>query len=146
MENYELTFIISALIPETEHGEIKNKVLDYIKGIKGQISKEPVSLGRKKLAYAINKQKHGFYISLEFKAEEKGNLNDLDTKLKHNDNILRHLTIKKPFISEEEKKENKREIKKEAVKTKNDKPKEDKVEITKINLDDIDSKLDNLLD
>ena len=67
MENYELTFIISALLPETEHGEIKNKVLDYIKGIKGQISKEFSSLGRKKLAYAINKQKHGFYISLEFK-------------------------------------------------------------------------------
>ena len=63
MENYELSFIINALLPETEHGEIKNKVLDYIKGIKGQISKEFSSLGRKKLAYAINKQKHGFYIS-----------------------------------------------------------------------------------
>ncbi len=142
MENYELTFIISALFPETEHTGIENKILQYLKDIEGQISKSPFSLGRKKLTYPIKKQKHGFYVSLEFKLENKNNLKDLDNKLKHNNNILRYLVIKKPFLTEEDKKENKR---KEEDKKEN-KRKESQEKIIKINLDNLDEKLDNLLD
>ncbi len=137
MENYELTFIINATVPETEHKVIQDKVLDYIKEVKGTITKKAYSLGRKKLAYPINKQKHGFYVSLEFESEEKGDLVELDTKLKHNDVILRHLVIKKPFIKEEKKKE----VKEEKVKKK-----ESKEEVIKIDLDDIDEKLDIILE
>lgn len=141
MENYELTFIINATVPETEHKVIQDKVLDYIKEIKGTITKKTHSLGRKKLAYPIKKQNHGFYISLEFESEEKDNLVELDTKLKHNDNILRHLIIKKPFIKEEKKEDIKiKEIVKE------EKKEESKEEVIKIDLDDIDEKLDNILE
>ena len=141
MENYEVTFIISALLPETEHLGIQNKVLQYIKDMEGQISKYPSSLGRKKLAYPIKKQKHGFYISLEFNLAAKSSLKDLDNKLKHNDNILRYLVIKKPVLTEKEVKM--KEKKEENLEAKR---KDTAEEIIKINLDDLDEKLDNLLD
>tara|TARA_B100001964_G_C14211320_1_gene590649 strand:- start:632 stop:1078 length:447 start_codon:yes stop_codon:yes gene_type:complete len=148
MENYELTFIISANIPETEHQEIQKKVSDYIKDIKGQISKQSYSLGRKKFAYPIKNQKNGFYISLEFKLEDKDDLKELDTKLKYNDNILRYLVVKKPFFILEEKKEKKKEEKKEKKKEekKEEKKEKKKEEVIKINLDNIDESLDDLLD
>lgn len=91
---YELSFIISSVLPETEHEALHKEVLSYLDKIKAKTSKEFNSLGRKKLAYTIKKQKHGFYVFLNFELEETAGLKSLDTDLRHNNNILRHLIIK----------------------------------------------------
>ncbi|MDD5749678.1 MAG: 30S ribosomal protein S6 [Patescibacteria group bacterium] len=92
---YELCFIISPLVAETEHPAVKDEVLGFLKGIKAEVISEPYFIGRKKLAFPIAKQRHGFYVFLEFFLEDKEKLKDLEVKLKHDKNILRHLIIKK---------------------------------------------------
>ena len=93
---YELCFIISPAVPETEHARVQRAVADYLQEIKASMVGEPYFLGRRKLAYPINKQKHGFYLFLDFSLpEDKGGLRQLENKLKHNTDILRHLILKK---------------------------------------------------
>lgn len=91
---YELSFIISSAIPETDHSALQQEILGYLKDAKASITKEPYFIGRKKLAYPIKKQKHGFYVFLEFELEDASTLKELDTKLKHNNSLLRYLMIK----------------------------------------------------
>lgn len=150
---YELSFIISSTIPENEHSKIQEQVLAYLDEVKAKHDKEFFSLGRKKLAYPIKKQRNGFYIFTVFELEEKEVLKDLDIKLKHNSNILRHLIIKKDKASAS--KSPAEQVKEYQEKTTDDKegPKtnskdvaENKKEDVKVNLDDIDKKLDDLLD
>ena len=74
-------------------------VLSFFKKAKAEILSGPTSLGRKKLAYPILKQKHGFYVVLEFKLEDTQELKELETSLRHNKNILRHLVIKRRLLN-----------------------------------------------
>ncbi|KKP90272.1 MAG: 30S ribosomal protein S6 [Parcubacteria group bacterium GW2011_GWA2_36_10] len=97
--HYELTYIVSALVPETEHSALQAEVLSFFKKAKAEILSGPTSLGRKKLAYPILKQKHGFYVVLEFKLEDTQELKELETSLRHNKNILRHLVIKRRLLN-----------------------------------------------
>jgi ribosomal protein S6 len=69
MSHYELTYIISAAIAETEYPSIQQKINDLIKTTFGGTITSEVSLGRKKLAYPINKEKYGHYITLELDLE-----------------------------------------------------------------------------
>lgn len=158
---YELSFIISPAIAETEHPSVNQEVLDYVKGIDAKVTREPYFMGRRKLTYPIAKQKHGFYVCLEFEAEDGSKLKELDTKLKHNNSLLRYLVIKLEhgyenatvnFAKMEERdraRNTSRKIKeapksrprKEAPKREVSK-KEDK---NKVSFEDIDKKLDEIL-
>ena len=91
---YELSFIISPAIAETDHTSVNQEALDYLKGIDAKITREPYFMGRRKLAYPIAKQKHGFYVCLEFEVADGKKLPELDTKLKHNTSLLRYLIIR----------------------------------------------------
>jgi ribosomal protein S6 len=64
-----------------------------------EILSGPTALGRKKLAYPILKQKHGFYVVVEFNLEDTQELKELETSLRHNKNILRHLVIKRRLLN-----------------------------------------------
>lgn len=160
---YELSFIISPAIPETDHLSVNQQVLDYLKGIEANVTREPYFMGRRKLAYPIAKQKHGFYVCLEFTTENTASLKELDIKLKHNNSLLRHLIIKLENRSEsavldfskmEERDTDKakgrpaRKARVSAPKSFSKKPEarhrpENKA---KINLEDIDKKLDEILE
>lgn len=148
--NYELSFIIGPNVPETEHKAIEQEILDNLKKMKANISKAPYAIGRKKLAYPIKKQKHGFYVFLEFELEEKSGLKDFEVKLKHDPKILRHLIIKKDKLSEEEaKKAQAKKTKPVAAKKEeatSSQEKEEKKEEVKVDLGDIDQQLDQILD
>lgn len=162
---YELSFIISPVIAETEHASVNQEVLGYVKGIDAKIIREPYFMGRRKLAYPIAKQKHGFYVCLEFETVDGKNLQDLDTKLKHNSHLLRHLIIRLEnriqnavvdFAKMEEKDRSKTKptnvkksravsggnfFKKETYSPKRVEPKHEK-----FGLEDIDKKLDEILE
>ncbi|PLX25091.1 30S ribosomal protein S6 [Candidatus Parcubacteria bacterium] len=154
--NYELSFIIGPNVPETEHKAIEQEILDNLKKMKANISKAPYAIGRKKLAYPIKKQKHGFYVFLEFELEEKTGLKDFEVKLKHDANILRHLIVKKDKVSEEEAKQKQASRAKSATVKKVEESKkeesssapekEEKKEEVKVDLGDIDQQLDQILD
>lgn len=159
--HYELTYIVSAQVPETEHGALQTEVLDLLKKAKTTIKLEAYSLGRKRLAYPIEKQRHGFYTVLEFAFEEdasKEGLKDIDTSLRHNKNILRHLIIKtngKPKLeikntdNESESKPTRKAVAGRNVKkTENVKKEETKKVEAKVNVDltELDQQLDKILE
>lgn len=151
--HYELTFIISAIVPETEHPAINSEIMSQLEKIKAQIIKAPHSLGRRKLAYAIKKQKHGFYVSVEFSLEDKAGLRELDTALSHNHNILRHLVIlTKPesTIKKVRRQPADRRVqlaaKEQPAKASKPKAPVKKSAPVNINLDDLDKKLDKILE
>lgn len=147
---YEISFIISSTIPENEHNKIQEQVLGYLDEAKAKHDKEFFSLGRKKLAYPIKKQRNGFYIFMVFELEDTAALTELDTKLKHNNSILRHLIIKKDKASSQtpaEQAAKYKETDQESEPEKKEAPKTSgKKENEKVNLEDIDKKLDDLLD
>jgi ribosomal protein S6 len=152
--HYELVYIVSSVLPETEHPAVQEEILAYFSQIKAKIITEPYSLGRKRLAYPIANQKHGFYVALEFEVDDKAGLKDLDTAMKHNKNVLRHLVIKKSAVSPDSREAKQADKTKEPIKADKptppvaDQPKsadpktEDK---PKIDLDDLDQKLDQIL-
>lgn len=131
--NYELTFIVGAQIPETEHPQIVQEVVGYLEKAGAKISKAPYFIGRRKLAYPIQKQKNGFYVSLDFDTDKSPLLKELDTVLKHNTKILRHLVIKKELGADD-----KKEVKKVAPAKKSE-------STPKLDLGDIDKRLDDIL-
>lgn len=154
---YELSFIISPAIAETDHSAVNQEVLDYLKGIEAKITRAPYFMGRRKLAYPIAKQKHGFYVCLEFETEEASTLKEVDTKLKHNNSLLRYLIIKLENQSESVAVDFSKMEEKDRAKTKTDpvrkvkissaKPIAKKIEAKeKIRLEDIDKKLDEILE
>ena len=94
---YELSFIVSPVVPETDQARIQTVVAEYLKGIGANPAGDWHWLGRRKLSYPIKAQKHGFYAFVDFSLddENKVNLKQLELSLKHNPEILRHLVIKK---------------------------------------------------
>ncbi len=138
---YELGIIIGSNIPETEHKAIEQEILGWLDKIKAQTDKKFDSIGRKKLAYAIKKQKHGFYIFLNFELEDASKLKELDTNLKHKNKILRYLIIKKDRVAKTKTVGTKATpIKPVPVKAKEAKPE------AKADWDDLDKRLDAILD
>lgn len=100
MKKYELMFILTPNFTEDEVvGEAK-KVLDQLIKLGANIT-HTVDLGKKKLAYPIKKQRHGYYQLVEFTAEGKI-LTSLDNNLRLDQTVLRHLVLDKPEKSPEQ--------------------------------------------
>ncbi len=159
---YELSFIISPAIPETEHQAVQQEIVGYLDSIKAKVTKEPYFIGRRKLTYPINKQKHGFYVFLEFASEENPDLKSLDNKLRLNSKLLRHLIVKLDRKAQEAKTDpsqfkevlaparpavKRRPARRPLAKqtTAPTSPVKTSQERPKVSLDDIDKKLDELL-
>ena len=93
MTNYEIMFIVKATLDETALNNITKEVQKLITGSKGKVV-EFKDLGRKKLAYPINKEVSGFYYLINAEANTE-TIQEFDRKLRINENILRHLILKK---------------------------------------------------
>ncbi|MFA6304239.1 MAG: 30S ribosomal protein S6 [Patescibacteria group bacterium] len=151
--HYELTLIINATASENEHPAILAEVKNLLEKNSAQ-NIRVLDLGRKKLAYAIKNLKHGFYFSYEFDLIP-ASLTAIDNALKLNKNVLRHLVIKKKVktaaeIARQEKiksgKIREEVVKKEAEKEEIRQAQPVKTAKPKISLEDLDKKLDELLD
>lgn len=154
IKHYEINFIISNKVEEKDLEKVVEKVKNLITSEAGEITKQ-TALGRKKFAYPIEHQKHGFYQIFEFDLANE-NLIKLNKELKLNKGeILRFLIINKRVGLAEEtpiierrtekiitaQKETEKEL--SQVKARDDKEKTSK---KKISLDDLDKKLDEILD
>ncbi len=93
MTNYEIMFIVKTNLDEKALDACTKEVQKLITSDKGKVI-EFKDLGRKKLAYEINKEVSGFYylMNVEAKAET---IQEFDRKLRINENIIRHLILKK---------------------------------------------------
>jgi small subunit ribosomal protein S6 len=99
MRQYEITYLISDDVAESEINKVSGKVNGYIADAKGKVLKEE-SWGRRKLAYPILKQQFATYITLNFELEPE-KLRAIEKDIFHAPEILRHLTIVRTFGKEE---------------------------------------------
>lgn len=90
--SYECTFICSPELDSTKVEEIVSKVSKLIETAGGTI-KNLQQLGKKKLAYNINKFREGIYVYVEFEANGSVVV-PLENFFKVNDDVIRFLTIK----------------------------------------------------
>ena len=142
MNNYELLAILPANITDKEVPTISEKIAKIITNEGGQITLEDF-LGRKKLTFPIKKNEVGSYLLFEITADS--NLNTkLEKVFKLTPEILRYLLIVDPPTQEESTPkipvERKPEIRRETV------AKTQKENKDKISLEDLDEKLDNILE
>lgn len=91
MTKYEIMFIVKSTM---EDDEIK-KNADVVKSLISGDSKvlEFKDLGKKKLAYPINKEVGGNYFLMIVEASHDV-ISEFDRKIKINENIIRHLILK----------------------------------------------------
>jgi small subunit ribosomal protein S6 len=91
IKDYETMVVIDAMISdeaiEAEIAAVEKKILSH----SGEI-KRCDKWGKRKLAYLIRKQTHGFYVIFYYKADS-AIVSDLERGFNINTNILRFLTL-----------------------------------------------------
>ena len=93
MRTYELTVIVrSGAKTEDSKTAVKN-----ILSKSGITTKEDFSWGLKRLAYAIDEEKDGYYLNLIVDAEPKA-IAALDAEFRLNREILRHMAVVRPAV------------------------------------------------
>ena len=148
--HYEMLYIISNKYSENELEPILEKVKKIIAGNQGNITYSEV-WGKKRLAYPIKHFNHGYYFLAEFDLPCE-QLSKVDRALRMADEVLRHqIVIKKQKSALEIEKEKIISEKIVAKKQKEIKDtKEEKEQIKsdkgKARLEDLDEKLDKILD
>lgn len=91
MRNYELMYIIR---PDVDQ-ETVQAVVEKFQGIivnGGEIVKHDI-MGKRRLAYEINKHREGTYVLVNFTATSDV-VNELDRVLKISDEIIRHIVVR----------------------------------------------------
>ena len=91
MNHYETVFILNPVLSEEQIKETVKKYEDFLvsKGAK-MIAKE--DWGLKKLAYAIQHKKSGFYHMFEF-TNDGAAINGLEVEFRRDERIMRYLTV-----------------------------------------------------
>ncbi len=156
IDNYELMYIVPVSYTSEELIPITEKVNQLVKENQGKIIKQE-DLGKLKFAYPIKHQSHGYYQLLQIEMP-KENVKELNTGLQLTNEILRFLFVKHKIKTPEEltkekelheKLTKKKEIHIEKMKADEKEAKEKPAkssEKEKVSLEDLDKKLDELLD
>ena len=83
---------MNPVLSEDQVKETVKRYISYLKDNKAEIVSEE-NWGLKKLKYAIQKKKSGFYFLIEYKANG-AILSDMDVEFKRDETVLRWLTVK----------------------------------------------------
>ena len=106
MKFYETLYIVDANL---ENKVLEKEMDDVVKELaktKSKIINHRV-WGKKRLAYAIQRQKYGSFIILQYAGGDLGKMPDFDTWMKLNNSVLRHMTValsEEPAVHIEEEK------------------------------------------
>ncbi len=91
MRLYELVVVMKSSLSEADRKKMLETIKSWVKDVK--VTSEE-ALGSKALRYRIKKELTGFYHKMELESEN-GITADLEKKLLANENILRHLLVRK---------------------------------------------------
>ncbi len=153
--HYEILFIMPNKFTDEEAQGVFKKVGELITSNDGKITMENY-WGKKKFAYPIKHEYYGYYGLYEFDLE-RSLINEINNKLRLDNTILRVLIVKKELKSEEqikkdqkikakiETKKAKEKEEEEEKKEKNSKKSTTKKEEEKVDLKNLDEKLDDVL-
>ena len=93
MNNYELTVVLPEKATAAKKKSVKEAIEKMVKTAKGEI-KSFDDWGKIDLAYTINGNDSGVFIFFELELEPAG-VKSLDQKIKLEDDVIRHLLVKK---------------------------------------------------
>jgi small subunit ribosomal protein S6 len=91
MREYELLYIVSGDKSESEATTAQDAISKILTDHKAKITSEDVQ-GRKRLAYEINKQQHGWYVVNRFEVEP-AQLPEIQRLLSLNNDLARYLLV-----------------------------------------------------
>lgn len=91
MNKYETVIIMNPTLTEEQKEKVTNKIKDFISA-NGEIIKFE-SLGIKKLAYEVRKQKEGDYYVIEFNAEPTS-IAELERIYRITDEIIKFIVVR----------------------------------------------------
>ncbi len=104
MPQYELMYLLSSAVADTEVPAITQAVLKSIEDFGGENVLE-TQLGKKKLAYPIKKTRNGFYVVVNFNMDSQ-KINTLDAKIRSmNSSVIRYLIANQEEHLERDKKD-----------------------------------------
>lgn len=89
---YELMYIIPATLSEEEAGAVETKISALITKY-GATVESTKRLGKFRLAYLIQDQRHGYYMLVRFSAERPA-MAKIDENLRISTDILRHMILR----------------------------------------------------
>ncbi len=146
--HYELLYLISNQYTEDELKPIAEKVNDIIGRSGGKITLKE-EWGKKRLAYPIKGFYYGYYNLVEFDSEGS-KLSEVNRSLEMMNEVLRHQIVAKKVKTAKEIEEDRMIAQKIAARTaeakKETEEKERAKDKRKIDLGDLDEKLDKILD
>ena len=89
---FESIYIVRDTDTKEEYKEIFEEIKERVSKFKIEKVEE---IGRKRLAYPVKENEFGYYILIEFYAETKENITELETYCRQNDNILKWIFVDK---------------------------------------------------
>ncbi len=92
MTKYEIMFIVKATMEEDKIKAVSDELQKLINKKPSKVI-EFKEMGRKKLAYPINKEVSGYYFVMTVEADNE-TIKEFDRKVLINENVIRHLIIK----------------------------------------------------
>lgn len=92
MNKYELMFIVKTAAEGETYTNLVENYKKVITNAKGEISNSK-DMGKRKLAYEINKEVSGLYYVVDFTANTD-TVKELDRLLRLDENIIRHMIIR----------------------------------------------------
>jgi ribosomal protein S6 len=150
---YELFYLIGAS-NESEFEKIKQAVSEMILA-SGGVFEEKETLERRKLSYKIKHETHGIYVAQRFELEDVQKINEISQKMNLNPKVLRfiisraselpELRSKEERMADQEKRSVQSEKSRAAEKPATPEVKEEKKEKKKSTEEDIDKKLEEIL-
>ena len=93
MREYETVFVTQPNLPESQHKQLVERIGSLIERHEGRLFYAR-NMGRRSLAYVINKQTKGLYTCLDY-ASKGGAVSELERNLRLDENVLRFLTVVK---------------------------------------------------
>ena len=90
---YELALVLNGKLEDDARAEALEKVQNYITRFGGSVVNVD-DWGKKRFAYAINKQKEGFYYFIKFQSENNNCPNELEANVRIMESVVRYLVVK----------------------------------------------------
>lgn len=140
MRKYELTYIIQPDLPEEGLKDINARIIALIQGDSGTIERT-IEPQRRKLGYPIKKKSEGFLVSIRFSLDPE-KVTGLENKIEAEKEILRYLILAKNV---KEKTGSKNALRRTKKPFENTEQIEKTTEQKKVELKEIDKKIEEIL-
>jgi small subunit ribosomal protein S6 len=92
MRRYEIMFIVDPSLPEEEIDQLNSEVESLVKGGGGEVESIE-KMGRRKLAYEVERRTDGFYVLFTVAADGEI-IKEVERRFRVMDQVLRYLTVR----------------------------------------------------